>query len=366
MERGIGKKDVRVDWRIRVSELGVQMLRQPSAAQLSAVRQSRASSMAFFARPWWWPNSLGYSHVITSVETPTAPGNLRPLGEETLYETTTSVVVRKKECDAFTRQSKCLDCWISPCRCICERVRALKGGWPRWSDARPRFHFHLYMSRQEWRCAGNTGKLLALLFPTQTSFYVHGYRPDDLKLREAVCGRDKKVCVLFPSARSVTVPEWLSQSPAIDTADKLLVPSASPASIDVVLVDASWRQARRMAKHLSRIILPDVPQVTLSSSLTRETKTSVHHRKQASDGRICTAEALSLFLAEILSISSPVEGKRQQAFRDIIVEAVKLNSHAVAPYKAAKLSRYGGLETSKWSKYSDQTTQAHVAQTVET
>jgi len=178
------------------------------------------------------------------------------------------------------------------------------------------------MSIEEWRCGGNSGRLLSLLFGPQVSFFVHGSRYDAERLRAAVAAC-KSCCVLFPGASAVTVPQWLagtSSSTVVAGAggDAHLCASQGHA---VILVDGTWAQARRMEKRLRKFVLPLVSQVSLT--LEGFTRVSSFHRNQSQQGRICTAEALALFVGEVCI-------SRKQEIENEPTEAVAKNAGTAA------------------------------------
>jgi hypothetical protein len=248
------------------------------------------------------------------------------------------------------------------------------------------------MSREEWRCGGNSGRLLLNLFPAETSFYIHGVRRDADRLRAALLdgsggsggGASGPACVLFPGSGALTVPQWLASAsapwgcnsrsgnaePSLRTkdfgaddsgshADSSHARSNSSASSSgpgqtksVVLVDGTWRQARRMAKHLAAVLLPGVPQVTLT--LEGPSRLSVFRRKQSAEGRVCTSEALSLFLGEVV-VASAARAERTtsllstntsplvaEACYVMVQRAVQLNNAALEPTRTLLWVGSGG------------------------
>ena len=298
------------------------------------------------------------------------------LGAETAFEFNAARVVLAKDTSAHERKNKCERCWKTVNLCLCTKVQELMASsegelWRR--SGQPRWRFLVYMSREEWRCGGNSGRLLLNLFPAETSFYVHGVRKDAERLRAALLncydGNPCPACVLFPGSDALTVPLWLastsswggnsrgsfgnsqrprrsdgssssrngasstnrsSSSSNDDDADASSGgdSSASGSSdarsgfMTVVLVDGTWRQARRMAKHLKSVLLPGVPQVTLT--LEGPNRLSVFRRKQSAEGRVCTSEALSLFLGEAIAATaaSPSSPAAESGVEDVDTSVV--------------------------------------------
>ena len=125
--------------------------------------------------------------------------------------------------------------------------------------------------------------------------------------------------VLFPSDFAMSFPDWMATVNADRAAS--MSPDACnstvyPPLLTVVVVDAVWRHARRMAQRL-RDLLPTVRHVQLTPE-----QMSVYARKQSEPGRICTVEAAALFLL----LCGEVE-----ATTDAMVECVRINNRALRP-----------------------------------
>jgi hypothetical protein len=113
---------------------------------------------------------------------------------------------------------------------------------------------------------------------------------------------------------ALSFPEWMEQRPLSIPSDSFArVPLLRP-SLTVIVVDAVWRHARRMACRL-REILPDIRHVQLTPE-----QMSVYARKQSQPDRICTVEATALFLFQL--------GESEHD-TDSLVECVKINNLAL-------------------------------------
>ncbi|CAN0326594.1 unnamed protein product, partial [Ectocarpus fasciculatus] len=84
--------------------------------------------------------------------------------------------------------------------------------------------------------------------------------------------------------------------------------------ITVIVVDAVWRHARRMAVRLSEL-LPDVRHMQLTPE-----QLSIYMRKQSQADRICTVEAAALFL-QLFGESEETTGA--------MIEGVRINNSAL-------------------------------------
>ena len=84
----------------------------------------------------------------------------------------------------------------------------------------------------------------------------------------------------------------------------------------LMVVDGTWRKARRVANHLKRSVIPTIPHVILSESVVGS-RLSVYRRKQSQLGRICTIEAVAMMLGEA--------GERVEACRELVDLVVRNN-----------------------------------------
>jgi DTW domain-containing protein YfiP len=308
-----------------------------------------------------------------------------PLGPESKSELAQAASIRAKTETAVAKGVKCMRCWKEKPFCLCAAVpRLFDSGGRRaaWRAGGLRVHIFAYMSREDWLCGGNSGRLLHLLFPAETSFFVHGARAESERLRAAVaaCGAQCRTCVLFPGTGALAIPEWLGgevsagagaceegaeEEAAIDSGEprsggdfatgsddrsaesvsSVANESAADESVAVILVDGTWDQARRMAKYLKQTLLPSLPQVALT--LSGSQRVSVFRRKQSMEGRICTAEALALFLAEVMDVQATRQGGTSResgtmdtsmaaagaaaAVTEVISETILLNNEALQP-----------------------------------
>lgn len=94
-----------------------------------------------------------------------------------------------------------------------------------------------------------------------------------------------------------------------------LSPSTTTEGLTVMVVDGTWRKARKMAKHLDTVIPGGLCHVALSPNVL-----SVYRRRQSQPGRICTIEAVAMLLEEA--------GESAET-HDVLVDLVRLNNAAL-------------------------------------
>lgn len=228
----------------------------------------------------------------------------------------------------------------------------------------------VYQDFKEYLNPGDDGKLLLCTSPDQTHLILYPFEDQKLlELLRSPCSTSSSstddgtkrsdVCVLFPSDISLSVTEFFDQCRTTDNVDwpdilntskdsssssnscgsgkadhqsgdsikndqqtnsnSSSTPAATTHSsplpiLTIIVVDAVWRHARKMAKHLLTL-LPEVTRVQLSPE-----QFSVYARKQSQPDRICTIEALALFLSHC--------GEKQEEC-DRLIACVKINNAAL-------------------------------------
>jgi len=204
-----------------------------------------------------------------------------------------SRLVAEKEAQMIAR-GRCAGCWHNARdgHCICERVGRVRPT----RDVRVLVYAH----HKEYYSAGDDAKLLPLAMPEHARVFVHGRRGDDEALLAELRGARGRACLLFPddaalSVAAATAPEGPLAAFAPD--------SASEGPLIVVVVDATWQLARRLARHLDRLGA-ELPHVALETELV-----SVYARTQSQTGRVCTVEAVALFLREIGESNGPARSE---------------------------------------------------------
>jgi DTW domain-containing protein YfiP len=165
------------------------------------------------------------------------------VGEEALAR-------RAVEVDALQR---CPDCWHNRnqhCggnRCICAQLPDL--------SLSVNVRVLVYMHYLEWMNSGNSGKLLLKCLPKQSAqLFLYGRRQDDERLQALIATDPGHTALLFPSPDAVTLGDFVATaaSNAVDgTAAKQ---DRQPQMLTLVVLDATYRKAKNMAKHFQRCI----------------------------------------------------------------------------------------------------------------
>ena len=216
-------------------------------------------------------------------------------------------IVDAKERDMAAR-GRCERCWHNARdgHCICAHLEALR--------FRLDVRFVLYTHHKEYYCAGDDAKVLAAVAPDDAEVFVHGRRGDDARLGailRAPCA-ERRCLLLFPDDGAATVDSFFAAPGAAPVPAR---GAAAGAPFYVVVVDATWTLARKMARHLDRLLGGALPHVKLETDVV-----SVYARTQSKTGRVCTVEAVALFLREV--------GESDELFRKMVA-MVETNNRAL-------------------------------------
>jgi len=196
---------------------------------------------------------------------------------------------------------KCASCALHAAHCICRRLEQLRAKSARVGPGLD-VKFVVWMHVHERGRSSNTGKLLELVVPGAEVLLQDV--PEHSSRFKALVGASRgRACVLFPSDTAVPVAELAGALPAESdgaAARRLGEGSAveAAAPLLVVVVDGTWRQAKRMHREFEGI-----RHVALEPCGQSE----FHWRRQSQEGRVSTVEAAALFL-EALG-EDPVVGR---------------------------------------------------------
>ena len=193
---------------------------------------------------------------------------------------------------------RCPNCWLDIKEsCICDSI----------TQARLSDHIRLivYMDYKEYYNPGDDGKLLLCTMPNITKLFLYPHMDEEL-IEFLASQSSSNTIVLFPCSTAISVDDWKLQCCEGITEGN--------ACLNIIVIDAVWRNARKMALRLNEL-LPQVKHIQLSPE-----SLSVYARTQSQSDRICTVEATSLFLTQL--------GENEEECRKLI-DAVILNNGAL-------------------------------------
>lgn len=178
-------------------------------------------------------------------------------------------------------KGKCGSCMFQRQYCICGALAELRRKAVEYQVG-DRVRFVVWMHQLERPRASNTGKLLEHVLPG-SEVLLHDVPTDTQRLDDLVAMVRGRAVVLYPSEDATPAAEAhaLMAAPAGEGVQPPLL---------AVLVDGTWRQAKRMHR-----VFEGLPHVALSHCGSSE----FHWRRQSQEGRISTVEAAALLLEEL-------------------------------------------------------------------
>jgi len=186
---------------------------------------------------------------------------------------------KQRLADELRRQGKCEQCMLQLKYCICQSLSKLAAA----ATHKPsNIRFVVLMHIQERGRASNTGKLLQHIL-SDTEVLLQGSPEDDERLALLIESFEGRAAVLFPSTDAIPAGQWRSRTHT----DGCIMSPDQP--LLVVIVDGTWRQAKRMHRFLEGL-----PHIALSPQGLSE----FHWRRQSQEGRISTVEAAAALLEE--------------------------------------------------------------------
>ena len=233
------------------------------------------------------------------------------------------------------QSNRCPHCWHDARQqCICAAVGMVRLGLP----VRVLVLMH---HKEYWRASDDAKLLMMMLPPEQAKLFIFG-RPGDLAAIEAELNEDPShSMMLWPGEGAQTVEEFVGALPAESPwrrargqpDDSQSVDRSTWPTLRVVVLDAVYRHARNMFRHLRKLRGPDsvVQHVALHPKTLSVYSRAQHGYAQASATsvaqsadpaalRICTVEAFALLLSEL--------GEPEERTRPLI-DAVVVNNHAL-------------------------------------
>eukprot|EP00960_Hanusia_phi_P077455 768695-Hanusia_phi.AAC.10 len=204
----------------------------------------------------------------------------------------------------------CGRCWLPTGSCICSSASKFAEASLR-GRAVP-MEVVIYSHVDEFMRKSNTGSLLFLCSPlVQTHLFVSGRCDDERRLAGLLDERKGRVCVVYPAEDAIPLETLINEQE-----DQLRV-----AGMTFVLVEGTWRQARKIEKRLRR----DIPRVSIPAG-------------EGGDGRMNTMMAF----AEVV-YQMPME-------KDVKGDLLKHMDELVRKKQSALFDIHGRYETNMESK----------------
>mmetsp|Transcript_23984 Transcript_23984/g.51148 ORF Transcript_23984/g.51148 Transcript_23984/m.51148 type:complete len:253 (+) Transcript_23984:1339-2097(+) len=188
--------------------------------------------------------------------------------------------------ESLRAEGKCEHCMFQVKYCLCKSLAGLR------TKAELPVHFVVCMHIKERSRASNTGKLLEHLLP-RAEVLVQDVPIDMQRLQELVRQSGDRAFVLYPSEDSITASELLEAARNSAKANEKCDDNERQRERPwlPIIIDGTWRQAKRMHKDLEGL-----PHVRLSNV---RGNSQFHWRRQTEEGRISTVEAAAFLLEEL-------------------------------------------------------------------
>lgn len=161
-----------------------------------------------------------------------------------------------------SRVERCSECLVAKPNCICEYRHPVTADVSFW----------LLMHRKEQYKPTNTGRLIGDILPSSRFFIWHRTEPDN-ELISLLDSQDHQVYLVFPPDDGET-----------DRVQPIPVPVQSGKPIVFLLLDGTWRQARKIYRQSN--YLQRLPLIQLSAA----TESNYGMRKALMPHHLCTVE----------------------------------------------------------------------------
>lgn len=180
--------------------------------------------------------------------------------------------------DFMASKGRCQNCVLRESFCVCSKLGNLE---MHASDLD--FTVVVLMNQREKYRSSNTAKVIEKIL--NAKIFIDGLDDDFIEFQKLVSENLNNCFVLFPSEDALDFPsfarnEKASCSSRLDSRKTL-----------IIVVDGTWRQARRLNQKIS----PSIPRVKIMPT----TLSKFLCRRQTQADRVCTIEALSLLLLDM-------------------------------------------------------------------
>ena len=220
-------------------------------------------------------------------------------------------------------QGKCLDCSFLNENCICqslENLSTINNDNATATTKSPSIRFLVWMHYKEKYRASNTGKLLLKLFPG-SKYFIHALPEDSMEFSNIVTqnasANDTITVVLYPSSDAIDAKDLLKEQTTGPLAS--YKPISQYNHIDIVILDGTWKQARKLRRNCTSLNLLHV-----KISPTELSKFCC--RRQSRIDHISTVEAAATFLSTLGLFDSNVIASMYTGL-ELLCDAMDKQSH---------------------------------------
>lgn len=181
--------------------------------------------------------------------------------------------------------NKCNYCWVPKKYCHCNELKLIE-----WRNNKKKIKVVFLMTYTEFYRSSNSAKIVLNTLP-ESEFYIRGLESHEKELETKYFNTDKKMFVLFPSDGAIPIQNTelychsTDEEPAVE--EQI-----------IMVLDGTWREARRMNKTIPAHI-PRVKLLAPNSSTSQKQPLFNGLRKQLfPDSRTSTLESVVIVLRE--------------------------------------------------------------------
>lgn len=174
---------------------------------------------------------------------------------------------------------RCQMCWLDKMNCICNQIPSI--------TFHRNINFIIYLDYLEFMNPGDDAKLLTCSqrHNSPSNCFSIIYPIENNKLLQLSCLKESKIIVLFPCDNAISYEEYSSSQYYEDI-------NIFP--ITIIVIDAVWRHARKMAKKLFQLLNDN--HIQYQCIKLTPLQLSIYARQQTQPDRISSIEALALML----------------------------------------------------------------------
>uniref|UniRef100_A0A7S0N4B5 tRNA-uridine aminocarboxypropyltransferase n=1 Tax=Pyramimonas obovata TaxID=1411642 RepID=A0A7S0N4B5_9CHLO len=182
---------------------------------------------------------------------------------------------------SYLQGETCPHCWLQRNHCICSQVQPLPMRHRLW----------IYSHLDEVLLAADTSKLLLAAYPQTARLVVNGLPSLEQEMKDALAG-SARAFVLFPAENATSFDQLAAAVAPGGTAGD---DGSEGEAWDIVVLDGTWEQARKLNSRLD----PEIPRVVLGRALDGHVPAHTLRAHPTPFRRISTLEATALLLRDM-------------------------------------------------------------------
>eukprot|EP00929_Paragymnodinium_shiwhaense_P095691 TRINITY_DN56933_c0_g1_i1.p1 TRINITY_DN56933_c0_g1~~TRINITY_DN56933_c0_g1_i1.p1 ORF type:complete len:515 (+),score=79.54 TRINITY_DN56933_c0_g1_i1:110-1546(+) len=228
----------------------------------------------------------------------------------------------------------CGKCMLQATHCLCGPLSRLREEASAKRHGGAVVHFVVLMCVEERVRASNTGKLLELVLPG-SEVLIHNDPACAKRLEDILALQKHNAFALFPSDGATSACDFFEsrREPLPAASSPEATGTSKQSSYVAVLLDGTWRQARKMQKSLPSWL----PHVTLTDRGDGvKARSEFHWRRQSEEGRVSTVEAAALLLEDVGEAGSATPGVLRKALAELNAALERQSCYSAASARRSR------------------------------